>query len=187
MRALSLLLGAAVALAACRDQAVEPVLQTVTADSADQVLEGMETWIVGNGVRRSVVLADTAYLYQNRQVADMRGVTAYMFDNQGNQTSIVTSTTGIYHVAIGTLEARGDVVVTATDGSGRTLTTEHLIYDKNLNQIRSDSAFVYDAPDGLIRGNSFTADPEFKNIVTRQPRGFQRGQGITIPGPGGGG
>ncbi len=177
------LLAAVLLGAGCQEQGVEPVTQLVSADSADQVMEGMTTSIVADGIRRSVVSADTSFLYQNRQVADMRRVTAYFFDNQGNQTSILTSRTGIYEVARGTLEARGNVVVTATDGSDRKLTTEHLVYDKAMNQIRSDSAFVYDSPGGLLRGNSFTSDPEFRNIVTRQPRGRQRGEGILLPGP----
>jgi LPS export ABC transporter protein LptC len=182
MRRTLVVLSLAVGAAACQEKGVEPVVQLGVVDSADQVMDHMTTSIVADGVRRSVVTADTAYLYQNRQVAEMRVVVAHFFDNQGNQTSILTSRTGVYEVSRGTLEARGSVIVTATDGSGRKLTTEHLVYDKAMNQIRSDSAFVYDSPTGLLRGNSFSSDPEFRNIVTRQPRGRQRGDGVLLPG-----
>ncbi|MEK6596704.1 MAG: hypothetical protein AABY91_00115, partial [Gemmatimonadota bacterium] len=105
---LAVMLAGALLGAACQEQGVEPVAQLVSADSADQVMEGMTTSIVADGIRRSVVSADTSFLYQNRQIADMRRVTAYFFDNQGNQTSILTSRTGVYEVARGTLEARGN-------------------------------------------------------------------------------
>lgn len=173
----------AIALLACSEQGVAPTARAVVAaDSADQIIEGMTTTIVADGVRRSLVSADTAFIYQIRQVADMRRITANFFDVQGNQTSVLTAKTGMYQITLGTLEARGDVVVVSTDGSNRRLRTEHLIYDRATNQIRSDSAFVYDSPDGVLRGNSFYADPDFRNFVTRQPRGRQRGAGMLLPG-----
>lgn len=170
------------ALGACSDQGVTPPAARVAADSADQVIHDMSTTIVADGVRRSLVHADTAYMYTDRQVADMRNVTAVFFDDQGAQTSVMTSRTGVYQMNQGTLEARGTVVVTATDGSGRRLTTEHLIYDRTLNQVRSDSAFSYTSSGGVLSGNSFYADPDFKVVHTRQPKGRQRGEGILLPG-----
>ncbi|HEX9754171.1 MAG TPA: LPS export ABC transporter periplasmic protein LptC [Gemmatimonadales bacterium] len=170
------------ALLACSEQGVAPTTSAVAADSADQIIEGMTTTIVADGVRRSLVSADTAFIYQGRQVADMRQIRASFFDVQGNQTSVLTAESGLYQITLGTLEARGNVVVVATDGSNRRLTTEHLIYDRATNQIRSDSAFVYQSPDGVLRGNSFYADPDFRNVVTKQPRGRQRGTGVLLPG-----
>jgi hypothetical protein len=49
---------------------------------------------------------------------------------------------------------------------------EHLIYDRDQNQIRSDSAFVYESPTEVLTGNSFVSDPGFKNVIVRpQPVG----------------
>jgi hypothetical protein len=60
-----------------------------------------------------------------------------------------------------------------------------LIYDASRDQIRSDSAFTYTSPDGVLRGNSFYSDPDFRNVVTRQPRGRERGKGVLLPGQSG--
>lgn len=181
-RGLPLALLALVPLAACGETGVTPSASTAVADSADQVLEDMSTTIVADGVRRSLVHADTMYMYNDRQLADMRGVTAVFFDAQGNQTSTMTSRTGLYQVAQGTLEARGEVVMVSTDGTNRRLTTEHLVYDRALNQVRSDSFFTYTSPSGVLSGNSFYSDADFRNVVTRQPRGRQRGEGVLLPG-----
>ena len=173
---------AAWGLGACADRGVAPVQSAAVADSADQILEQMTTAIVGDGVRKSLVYADTAYIYSDRQVASMRNLRATFFDEQGNATAVLTSKRGEYYMARGTLEARDSVLVVSTDGTNRRLRSQHLIFDRDQNQIRSDSAFTYESPGETLSGNSFVSDPGFKNVVTRQPRGRQRGQGMVLPG-----
>jgi LPS export ABC transporter protein LptC len=170
------------ALGACADRGIVPVQSTAVADSADQILEQMTTAIVGDGVRKSLVYADTAYIYSDRQVASMRNLRATFFDEQGNATTILTAKRGEYLMARGTLEAWDSVLVVSTDGSNRRLRSQHLIFDRDQNQIRSDSAFTYESPSETLSGNSFISDPGFKNVVTRQPKGRQRGQGMVLPG-----
>jgi LPS export ABC transporter protein LptC len=170
------------ALGACADRGVAPVQSAVVADSADQILEQMTTAIVGDGVRKSLVYADTAFIYSDRQVASMRNLRATFFDEQGNASAILTAKRGEYYMARGTLEARDSVVMVSTDGTNRRLRSHHLIFDRDQNQVRSDSAFTYESPAEVLSGNSFISDPGFKNVVTRQPRGRQRGQGMVLPG-----
>ncbi len=181
-RAWSLCLLFVAGVVACADQGITPISSKVVADSADQILEQMTTNIVGDGVRKSLVYADTAYIYSARQVASLRNLRAIFFDAQGNQTGVLTSKRGEYYIARGTLEARDSVLVVSTDGTNKRLRTSHLIYDRDKNQVRSDSAFTYEGPDGVLTGNSFYSDPGFKNVVTRQPKGRTRGQGIILPG-----
>jgi LPS export ABC transporter protein LptC len=169
-------------LAGCADQGVAPAQSSLASDSADQILEQMTTTIVGNGVRKSLVMADTAFIYSNRQVADLRNLKATFFDEQGNSTAILTARRGEYYMARGTLEAWDSVVVISTDGTNKRLRSQHLIYDRDRNQVRSDSAFVYDSPTGTLRGSRFTSDPAFRNVTTDQPRGQQKGQGMLLPG-----
>ena len=38
-----------------------------------------------------------------------------------------------------------------------------------------DKPFVYDKADQHLEGNGFVSDPDFRNVVTRQPRGGQDG------------
>jgi LPS export ABC transporter protein LptC len=170
-------------LAACTEQGVAPSLRVASsADSADQILESMTMNIVREGVRQSLVVADTAYIYQDHQVAVFRNMRATFFDAQGNPTSVLTAGRGEYHIQRGSLEARDSVVVVSADAPYRRLTTSHLVYDRDRGEVRSDSAFVYEGPDGILRGRRFTADPGFKRVVTDQPSGRQRGQGIVLPG-----
>jgi LPS export ABC transporter protein LptC len=167
-------------LTACTDAGVRPTTMTQVADSADQVLFKMNTNITADGVRRSYVEAETAFVYQSRQTMDLRRVRMLFFDTQGNQKSTLTADRGIYGTFSNKLDARGHVVVTSTDG--RKLQTEHLIYDKLANLIKVDTAFVYDSPTEHSTGNGLDTDIEFKNVRVQQPKGFQKGKGMLLPG-----
>lgn len=166
----------------CAERGIAPVPSMAAPDSADQILQQMTTAIVHDGVRKSLVYADTAYIYTNRQVASLRNMRATFFDEAGHATSVLTAKQGEYYMARGTLEARDSVVVVSTDGTNRRLQSQHLIYDRDQNQVRSDSAFTYTSPTEALSGNSFVSDPGFKNVVARQPKGRQRGQGMLLPG-----
>jgi LPS export ABC transporter protein LptC len=169
-----------VALLGCNDQGTRPTTAVVTADSADQVIYQMTTRGYENGDRKSHVTADTAYVYQAAQKMDLRRLRVVFFDETGKQSSVLTARTGLYNLTNGSLDARGSVFVESADG--RKLTTEHLIYDKSLLQLRSDTAFVYNSRTEQLRGVGFTSDLEFRNVTVDQPTGFQRGAGVAIPG-----
>ncbi len=171
---------AALRLAACTDAGVRPTTETQVADSADQVLFKMNTNITADGIRRSYIEAETAFVYQSRQTMDLHHVKMLFFDTQGNQKSTLTADRGIYGTFSKKLDARGHVVVTSTDG--KKLQTEHLIYDKLANQIKVDTNFVYDSPTEHTTGKELDTDIEFKNVRVKQPKGFQKGKGMLLPG-----
>lgn len=165
-------------LPACKDDAIRPPVSVSAADTADQVLGNMEHLITMDGVRRTKVLADTAYLYDATNLARLKVVTVTFYDVNGNETSTVTSDSGLYQMRDGSMNAWSNVVAKTPDG--RTLRSEELTYNARTKQIASDKPFTYDRADTHLAGNGFTSDPDFRNVVTRQPRGGQR------PGPGGG-
>ncbi|MEO5798675.1 MAG: LPS export ABC transporter periplasmic protein LptC, partial [Gemmatimonadales bacterium] len=167
--------------AGCASRGIAPQ-QTAMADSADQVMGGMETSITDNNVRVLTLKSDSARVYQQRQVADLEKVTVTFFDKSGNETSTVTSNTGSYAIRDKSLDLRGNVV--AVTPSGKKLYTEHLVYDRIANQVRSDTAFKFTAPDGDGSGASFESDPDFKNIITARLRGGMKGKGFVLPGQG---
>ena len=167
-------------LSACTDTGVRPTTETQVADSADQVLFKMNTNITADGVRRSYVEAETAFVYQGRQTMDLHQVKMLFFDTQGNHKSTLTADRGLYATYSNKLDARGHVVVTSTDG--RKLVTEHLIYDKLANQIKVDTTFIYDSPTEHSTGKGLDTDIEFKNLRVQQPKGFQKGKGMLLPG-----
>jgi len=171
----------AVALAiACTDTGVRPTAVTQVADSADQTAFRMTTTITSEGVRRSYVEAETAYVYQGRALTDLRRMKAQFFDEQGNLKSTLVADQGLLGTFTKRLEAIGHVVVTSPDG--RRLVTEHLIYDKQANQITVDTAFTFSSPTEQGAGDWMQSDIGFSNVRVRQPRGTQKGKGFLLPG-----
>ena len=162
-------------LAACKEDAVRPTMTVTAADSADQVLEGMDHLITNDGVRRTKVVADTAYLYEATQLARLKVVKSTFFSTSGIETSTITADSGTYQMRDGSMSAWGHVVAVTPDG--RRLRSAELKYDARTQQISSDKPFVYDKADQHLEGNGFTSDPDFRNVVTRQPRGGQQGGG----------
>lgn len=175
------------ALGACGEETVRPPLTATAADSADQMLEGMEHFITNDGVRRTRVLADTAYLYEATQLARLKRVKVTFYDATGTETSTVVGDSGLYQTRDGSMSAWGHVVATTPDG--RILKSEELKYDSRKQKISSDLPFVYDRPGSHLVGDAFHSDPDFKNIVAVRPSGGQTGQpgdsssgGFLLPG-----
>jgi LPS export ABC transporter protein LptC len=163
----------AAAIGACAQDAVRPPLTASAADSADQVLEGMEHFITNDGVRRTRVLADTAYLYEATQLARLKKVRVTFYDATGAETSTVVGDSGLYQTRDGSMSAWGHVVATTPDK--RTLRSEELKYDSRKQEISSTKPFVYDRPGERMTGDAFTSDPDFRNIKAERPKGGQIG------------
>lgn len=179
--ALPTALGLAAALAGCQDDAVRPTNTVTAADTADQVLYQMEHLITTDGVRRTKVVADTAYIYESTQLSRLKTVTVTFYDAGGGTTSTVTADSGLYQMRDGSMQAWGDVVARTPDG--RTLRSQELRYDARQHTISSNLPFTYDRAGQHLEGNAFTSDPDFRNVVARQPRGGETG----APGTPGGG
>ena len=181
MRWPSFLLATALLGAACSDGGTRPEQVLVATDTADQTMYGMETLVEDAGRRKNRVLADTAYLYESSQVIEFRTLTVEFFDPKGNATATLTSRQGTYWPQQRRMEAREDVRVVFTDG--RRLSAEVLRFDQEANEVTTDRPFVFERPDGVLRGNGFRSDPEFTRIQVEQPTGEQRdGGGVLLPG-----
>lgn len=155
--------------AACKSGT--PVTATQAAlDSADQVLIGMTHFVTNAGVLRARVKADTAFFYSGTQRAELRNVHVTFYDGAGNPTSTLTAKEGTHHWRSGDMEARGNVVV-VREKDGGTMRTETMYYNQVRNEVSSEKAFVFDAPDRHVAGEGFTSDPEFKKITAKRPRG----------------
>jgi LPS export ABC transporter protein LptC len=179
-------LGLVAVLSACAEETIRPPVTATAADSADQVLEGMEHFITNDGVRRTRVIADTAYLYEATQLARLKKVKVTFYNAAGEETSTVVGDSGLYQTRDGSMSAWGHVVATTPDK--RVLKSEELKYDSRKQEISSSKPFVYDRPGERMTGDGFTSDPDFKNIVAVRPRGGQSGTpgdstgGFVLPG-----
>ncbi|HEY3934740.1 MAG TPA: LPS export ABC transporter periplasmic protein LptC [Gemmatimonadales bacterium] len=155
----------------------------VAADSADQVYDSMTFDITRNGVVVSHVVAESAWVYQGRQVADLKRMTVTFHDSTGAPTSTITAKSGVYSIRLQNLDARGNVI--ATSPGGKVLKTEHLVYDRSRNRINADTAFTSTSPQGNMAGAWIEFDPGFTHVTVNRPTGRQKGKGILIPGPSG--
>lgn len=165
---------------ACADKGVTPLATAQLADSADMMMLGMEKGVFTDGVRRAVIMADTAWTYQDSQRMELGNLRVTFFDQGGVQTSVLTAARGTYQIQTESLDASGNVLLVGA--GGERLSTPRLFYDKPANLVSSDTTFTYDSPNQFLQGNSFVSDPEFKAPRVDQPRGRQRSGGILLPG-----
>jgi LPS export ABC transporter protein LptC len=166
-------------IAACEETGAKPTKVVDASGDADQILEGFSHYVTFGGVRRSRVEADTAFFYEGTQITELRHLKVIFYDLRGVEGSTLTARKGTYRWQDGSMEADENVVVVNPDG--RTLRTQKLKYDNATNTISTDVPFTFDRADEHLEGNSFKSDPDFKNVVTDQPRGI-KGGGILLPG-----
>ena len=149
--------------AACGDTQGPPVInQSLIPDSAEQILIGTELTLTDEGVRRAVVLSDTVLMYDDNTREELRKVTARFYSVTGEQEAILTSLQGAHSQRIGTMEARGNVLVVSKEG--KQLNSPHLRYDPNRNEISSDSAFTLTEGNRVTKGVGFVSNPDMTNM-----------------------
>lgn len=174
------LVAAVVLAAACQDDPDIPVAPiNQMADSADQVLFGVRHNVTDAGLLRAKLVADTGFIFDDGTRIELLDVNLTFFTATGAENAVLTSREGTYRMRLGSMEARGDVLVVSEDG--RRLTTEQLRYDPNRNQISSDSAFVLTEPSGRrLEGVGFISDPDMNNIRILSNVGGTAGE-VTVP------
>lgn len=149
--------------AACGETQGPPVAtKSLLPDSAEQLLIGTEFLMTDGGVRRAGVHADTMLMYDDATREELRKVTARFYTVEGVQQAVLTSDQGTHSSRLGTMEARGNVVVVSNDG--KQLNSPHLKYDPTRNEISSDSAFTLTEGERITRGVGFVSNPEMTNM-----------------------
>lgn len=151
------------ALVACGDSQGPPVInQAVLPDSAEQMAFGVDFNLTDGGVRKASVRADTLLFYEDNTREELRTVTARFFTPEGRQQAVLTSNEGTHSSRLGTMEARGNVLVVAEDG--KKLESPHLKYDPTRNEISSDSAFTLTEGERVTKGVGFVSNPDMTNM-----------------------
>ena len=148
---------------ACDDTQGPPVASvSLLPDSAEQMLIGVTFLLTDAGVRRANVRADTLFMYDDNTREELRQIRAVFFTPEGEQDAVLTALTGMHNSRLGTMEARGDVVVVSKEGE--TLNSPHLRYDPNRNEISSDSAFTLTEGERVTKGVGFVSNPDMTNM-----------------------
>lgn len=162
-RTVILVVGAVVSLTACDKRKQPPVVpNTPLADSADQVMFGARSLLTDRGLMRAELHGDTAYFFDDNTRIELRVVKVDFYTTTGQKNADLKSREGTYSTRQGAMEARGNVVIVSVDG--RRLTSQHVRFDQNRNQISSDSAFVLTEPGRVLRGVGFISDPDMTNV-----------------------
>ncbi len=181
MRALAALasLWALIVLAACQEGTKPPIApRNPLADSADQVMFGISTFITNQGLLRAQLQADTGYFFEGSSRIEVRNEKTTFYTSTGAPNAVLTSKEGTYNTSRSSMEARKKVLVVTTDG--KRLTTEQLHYNQGTNQISSDSSFVMTEPTRELRGIGFVSDPNLLNVQVKR---VLSGQGpLPLPG-----
>ena len=147
-------------IAACKREAPAiPTTVSALADSADQVMSGVQFLLTEGGVQQGKLVADSGFMFENSTRVELRGVRTDFFAKTGEPTGTLTSREGTYLEQRGDLEARKDVVVISSDGT-RKLETAQLRYDERTNLISTDSAFTITQDGQVGRGIGFSTDPD---------------------------
>jgi len=149
---------------ACDGEGTAPprVSGSPMADSADQMMFGINTLLTDRGVLNAKLEADTAFFFDENTRIELRVVKLTFYTRTGERNSVLTGKEGTYNTRHSQMEARGNVIVVSEDG--RRLTTEQLRYDQIRNEISSDSAFVLTEPGRRLEGVGFTSDPNMNNV-----------------------
>lgn len=150
-------------IAACGDTNAPPLAgEALLPDSAEQMLIGVNFFLTDAGIRRANVKADTMLMYEDNTRAHLQKVTANFYTPEGVQDAVLTAKEGTHNERIGTMEARGDVLVVSR--KGERLESPHLKYDPQRNEISSDSAFTLTQGERVTRGVGFVSTPDMSNM-----------------------
>jgi len=156
---------------ACQDQgATPPVTGKASPDTADQTLFGIRLVLSDHGVQRALLQADTAFTFEDNTRTELRAVRSTFYTETGVKDATLTSRQGTYNSRSGNMEARGNVVL-VRDNDGATMRTEVMTYNQVKNEVASDVAFTFDSPTQHLKGIGFTADPDFRNVKTKNLTG----------------
>ena len=117
------------------------------------------------------ILADVAlrHVVEEPYTEFIEGMIIYFYDEEGELESTLTANYGKMTDGSTDLLAQDDVVV--VNKEGERLNTEHLIWDKEAELIKSDGFVKITTEDEIIYGNGFESDDKFSNYTIFQIKG----------------
>ncbi|HKR08043.1 MAG TPA: LPS export ABC transporter periplasmic protein LptC [Gemmatimonadaceae bacterium] len=165
----------AMSLSACTTKKQPPVAgHSPLADSADQIMYNSRFVLTDEGIARAQMHADTAYFFDDNTRMEFENPNVTFSNSMGAKDAVLTARHGTLNNRTNNMIARKNVVVVSEDG--RRLTTPELIYNKQKNEISSDSAFVMTEPGRELSGIGFRSDPNMNNIrILKGASGIARG------------
>jgi LPS export ABC transporter protein LptC len=102
--------------------------------------------------------AQQAYLYDERNILEAKVVEVTFFDESGSIRSVLNAAYGKLNRNTDDMEARGDVIVTGSDGV--MLETESLMWQSSTRKIVSDDSVKVIRNRDVLTGWGFRGDPD---------------------------
>ena len=176
-------LGGSLALGACSKEEPKEPPQAGPSQLPDQVISNFSiTETAGRGQKEWTLQAQKADVYEKRHVLEVRLVKVTFFDKSGAVGSVLTAREGKIDDNTRDMEARGDVVVTGSDGV--VLKTQRLTWKNKARQIVSDDSVTVIRREDVLTGVGFRGDPDLgkfeilKNMkATIRSEGAVEGEG----------
>ena len=109
--------------------------------------------------------ADYAASYTQRGVIEAKDVVIDFFDDHGKKYSHLTARQGIVHRPTNDMEAKGQVVVTTTDGVR--IQTDQLRFLNRERRIDSDAFVRLTRSGDVVTGVGFTSDPSLEHFTLK--------------------
>ena len=168
----------ALALSGCAEEGDRPLASaTLLGLEADQVLVGVEMNLTRAGVRNAVLVADTAFSFQEEGLLQLRNLVITFYGDTGLEEGVLTGRQGEYDFETGNVEVNGQVEVNEALGSKR-LVTERLRYVAAVDSLYGDTTFVLYRPGLESRGNSFVSDAQLENVQILNPSFVSDGDAV---------
>lgn len=151
------------ALAGCENKIKPSVLSSI--DS--KTLPNQESWnsqivLSDSGVVRAIIHSGYFQIFDVRKETLLsEGVKVRFYNMDGTPSSVLTSQTAVVHERTNNLEARGNVVVTSTDGT--VLYTEELYWDERRQLIHTPAFVRIVSPKEKLQGVGLESDQQLRN------------------------
>ena len=164
------LLSGVLLLGGCGSQDDTPVVSPDLLEmDADGVMYGMRSMITVEGVREGMVIADTAYFYEDSANVELRQLSLTVYTEEGRERALVTAERGWLNLDTIEMVAQGNAVLTVRTDN-RIIESAELHYDPNAARIWSDSATVQRFDGVVSEGASFESNLDFTNVLIRNMR-----------------
>jgi LPS export ABC transporter protein LptC len=180
-QALVLGLVSVVSLSACSGEESSDLTQTRNQPLPDQVISDFRITETSMGKKDWSMEAGEAYVYEKRNILEAREMEVTFFDRNGDVRSVLKADYGKINRASDDMEARGNVVVTGSDGV--VLETESLMWQSRTRHIVSDDSVKIIRNEDILTGWGFKGDPDLGSFsilrgmrATIRPKG-QVGEG----------
>jgi LPS export ABC transporter protein LptC len=151
-------LGAALAVTACGEDGTGSGARQQTGPLPDQIISNFSLTETSMGEKDWHMDAAKAYIYEKRNILETEVVEVTFYDKEGAVRSVLKADYGKLNRASEDMEARGNVVVTGSDGV--VLETETLNWHSETRQIASDDSVTVYRNHDILTGWGFRGDPD---------------------------